>query len=146
MLCFALAIAVNLALQEKTKIKVKENENKLLQVIPGVDSQVFSEVPNILSRAWLYAFSRSSRLILSLPTDFSFESLPTSEVALEASALGGAVLPSSPRLMIFLGRIVGGGVLVLGAFAAAMLAREGGTRQKGVRKMRTEPEPAAECS
>ena len=66
----------------------------------------------------------------------SLLSLPTSEVGFDGPALEAAISPSSPRRIIFLGCTVGGGVPLLGV-AATMLARDGGTRQNGVRKMRT---------
>jgi hypothetical protein len=42
--------------------------------------------------------------------------------------------------MIFLGRTAGGGVLLVDTVVwGIIVAREGGTRQKGVLKIRTEP-------
>lgn len=64
---------------------------------------------------------------------FSLPSLPTSDVALDWLVLACPDPPSSPRRMIFFGRTTGGGVLVLLlALLSTMLARDGGTRQKGV--------------
>lgn len=70
----------------------------------------------------------------------SFASLPSSDAGLEGLALTGTLSPSCPRLMIFRGRTTGGGVLLVEALAeGTMRAKDGGTRQNGVRKMRTEP-------
>lgn len=70
----------------------------------------------------------------------SFASLPSSDAGLEGLALTGTLSPSCPRLMIFRGRTTGGGVLLVEALAEGTIrAKDGGTRQNGVRKMRTEP-------
>lgn len=70
----------------------------------------------------------------------SFDSLPSSDAGLEGLALTGTLSPSWPRLMIFRGRTTGGGVLLVEALAEGTIrAKDGGTRQNGVRKMRTEP-------
>jgi hypothetical protein len=71
---------------------------------------------------------------------FSFSSLPTSEVGFDGPALGVPVSPSCPRRMIFFGRIAGGGVLLVETVVSLIIDdKDGGTRQKGVLKMRTEP-------
>jgi hypothetical protein len=73
-------------------------------------------------------FSLAERA-LSLP------SLPVSDVAFEGL---GPVSPSPPLRMIFMAGTVGGGVFpVVGGLE--MLVREGGSLQKGVRKIRTAP-------
>lgn len=71
---------------------------------------------------------------------FSLASLPVSEVVLEAPALALPPSPSCPRRMIFLGNATGGGVLAFDAFGRGLIsASEGGTLQKGVLNMRTDP-------
>lgn len=65
--------------------------------------------------------------------DLSLPSLPVSEVAFEGL---GPVSPSPPLRMIFIIGTTGGGVLPdVGGFDTAV--RDGGSRQKGVLKIRT---------
>lgn len=67
--------------------------------------------------------------------DLSFPSLPSSEVAFDGLS---PVSPSPPLRMIFIIGIVGGGVLPdVGGFE--MLVKVAGSRQNGVRKIRTLP-------
>ena len=70
--------------------------------------------------------------------DFSFESLPSSDVAFD-----GLPAFSPPLRIIFMvGTEVGGGVLPeVGGLE--MLVNDCGSLQKGVRKMRTEPAVAS---
>lgn len=69
----------------------------------------------------------------------SFPSLPVSEVAFDGL---GPVSPSPPLRMIFIAGIVGGGVFPeVGGLE--ILVSEGGSRQKGVLKMRTAPATAS---
>jgi hypothetical protein len=71
--------------------------------------------------------------------DLSFPSLPVSDVVLEGLP---PVSPSPPLLMIFIAGICGGGVFpVVGGFD--ILDNDGGSRQNGVRKIRTEPATAS---
>jgi hypothetical protein len=70
---------------------------------------------------------------------FSLPSLPVSEVALDGL---GPVSPSPPLRIIFIAGMVGGGVLPeVGGFD--ILVNEGGSRQKGVRNIRTAPATAS---
>jgi hypothetical protein len=67
--------------------------------------------------------------------DLSFPSLPVSEVAFEWLVPAS---PSPPLRIIFMAGIVGGGVFPeVGGFD--ILVSEGGSLQKGVRKIRTAP-------
>lgn len=79
--------------------------------------------------------------------DLSLPSLPTSEVALDGLVLACPDPPSSPRRMIFFGNSCGGVALaLLVVLFPTILAKDGGTRQNGVRKMRTDPWTASkEC-
>jgi len=77
-----------------------------------------------------FSFAESA---LSLP------SLPVSEVVLDGL---GPVSPSPPRRMIFIAGIVGGGVFPeVGGLD--MLVNDGGSRQNGVRNIRTAPATAS---
>ena len=71
--------------------------------------------------------------------DLSLPSLPVSDVAFEGL---GPVSPSPPLRMIFIAGIVGGGVFPeVGGFE--ILVKDGGSRQNGVRKIRTAPRTAS---
>lgn len=90
-------------------------------------------------------FRKVETHFLSMAAPLSLPSLPASDVVLEGPPLPGPNSPSSPRRMIFRGRTAGAGELLLEAFTI-MPDNGAGTRQNGVRYMRTAPATASkEC-